>query len=645
MDHYFPSSEVDVSLSRHRHPKKAAWKGECVSIGGGNCANLSVLLIMLSRWILGITAGLFLGIFCLYPQMKMVYLRGAEWNGHYAYNDIDEVAYASYVRALIDGRPRKNDPYTGRDQSPETPQPESLFSIQFAAPYTIAMPARILGVGAPWAMTLAGAFAGFAAAFAVFWLMRRLTDDDWFAFAAALGVFCFGTLAAGEGAISEILFNGFSYPYFPGFRRYIPAMAFPAFFVMVGSVRLMLRDDERFSPKVYGAVSLACFAYVVFSYFYVWTTAAAFLAVMVALTVILRNDGWKRDVKRLAILGVGCLIVLIPYAYLLSGRSETMDSVQLLVKTHAPDIYRFPEYVSVAVVIFLIIAAAFKAIDLRERTSIFTLALAVVPFVLFNQQVVTGMSLQPIHYQVFIGNYVAALAAFAAVGVVWRGRIGEARNFSRIACGIIAGAAIIWGFVECHYTVRVLDEANVVRDEFLPVGKRLEELAKNTPDPHRTTVFLFNSIEADDLPTIAPQNVIWSRHQHVFAGLSWQESKERYYQYLFFHGVDDEGLKRLIRRDFVTMIALFGWGRHSSRLSSEATPITLREIDDEAAAYLRYVDGFNVAKASETPISYVVVRTESQDDLSILERFYELFDAETVGNYTLYRARLREEEK
>ena len=107
------------------------------------------------RWRFGVIAGIFLAIFCLYPQFKMLYLRGSEWNGHYAYNDIDEVAYASYVRALMDGRPRKNDPYTGRDQTPETPQPESLFSIQFAAPYTIAIPARILGIGTPWAMTVA----------------------------------------------------------------------------------------------------------------------------------------------------------------------------------------------------------------------------------------------------------------------------------------------------------------------------------------------------------------------------------------------------------------------------------------------------------------------------------------------------------
>ena len=42
------------------------------------------------RWRYGIIAGLFLAVFSLYPQFKMFYLRGAEWNGHYAYNDIDD---------------------------------------------------------------------------------------------------------------------------------------------------------------------------------------------------------------------------------------------------------------------------------------------------------------------------------------------------------------------------------------------------------------------------------------------------------------------------------------------------------------------------------------------------------------------------
>jgi len=167
------------------------------------------------RWRFGVVAAIFLAIFCLYPQMKMFYLRGSEWNGHYAYNDIDEVAYASYVRALIDGRPRKNDPYSGRDDSPETPQPESLFSIQFAAPYTIAIPARIFGIGTPWAMTLSGAVEGFLAALGGFWLIARMTGSNWYGMAGSLVVFAGGALAAGEGAMPEIFFDGFSYPYFP----------------------------------------------------------------------------------------------------------------------------------------------------------------------------------------------------------------------------------------------------------------------------------------------------------------------------------------------------------------------------------------------------------------------------------------------
>ncbi|MGB2912138.1 MAG: hypothetical protein WBB81_01165, partial [Pyrinomonadaceae bacterium] len=203
------------------------------------------------RWRFGIIAGLFLAVFSLYPQLKMVYLRGAEWNGHYAYNDVDEVAYASYLKALIDGRPRKNDPYTGRDDSPDNPQPESLFSIQFAGPYTIAVPARILGIPATWAMTISGAVVAFLTALAIFWLIGMLTRDSLFAMAGSLIVLAGGALFAGEGAVGEVVGGGFSYPYFPGFRRYIPAMAFPAFFALIALVWKMIgRVNEEGSKGV-----------------------------------------------------------------------------------------------------------------------------------------------------------------------------------------------------------------------------------------------------------------------------------------------------------------------------------------------------------------------------------------------------------
>jgi hypothetical protein len=595
------------------------------------------------RWRFGIIAGIFLAVFTLYPQLKMLYLRGDNWQGHYAYNDIDEVAYASYVRALIDGRPRKNDPYTGRDDSPETPQPESLFSIQFAAPYTIALPARLLGVPVTWAMTISGALAGFLTALAIFWLIGRMTGDSWFAMAGSLVVLAGGALAAGEGAIGEILSDqGFSYPFFPGFRRYIPAMAFPAFFALCGLVWRLLTSDDQKRRFIFAALGWICFAYTVFSYFYVWTTAAAWLGCLTLLWLLLRPEGFWKDVKMLAVLGAGCVAALIPYAYLLSKRSQTMDDVQLLVLTHAPDLTRFPEYISYVVLIMLAAGVLMKVIALRDRSTLFALSLTLTPLIVFNQQVITGRSLQPIHYQVFIGNYVAGLALIVTIGILLQKAAAAKPLVFKIAFSGLALLAVFWGFVECHYTVRVLDDANIDRDAYLPLARRLEELAKDDPHPNQSTVQVYGSmLIADDLPTVAPQNVLWARHQHVFAGLSWQESKERYYKYAYYQNTDEKGLDYLIKNDFAVMIALFGWGRHTDRLSVEARPLTFGEVAEEASRYGEYRKNFSLREASDPELKYVVVPLGHKFDLTNLDKWYERDAGEVIGDYALYKVKLR----
>lgn len=595
------------------------------------------------RWRFGIIAGIFLAAFTLYPQFKLLYNRGGDWQGHYAYNDIDEVAYASYVRALIDGRPRKNDPYTGRDHTAEHPQPESLFSIQFAAPYTIALSARVLGIPATWAMTISGALAGFLTALAVFWLIGRITGDNWYAMAGSLAVLAGGALAAGEGAIGEILSDqGFSYPYFPGFRRYIPAMAFPAFFALCGVVWMAVNTPEMRRKMIYGALGALCFAYTVFSYFYVWTTAAAWLGCLVILWAIFRPEGVWRDIKAMVVLGAGCLLALAPYAYMLSNRSHTMDNVQLLVLTHAPDLTRFPEFISYAVILMLIVGVVTKTIGMRDKATIFALSLALVPIIVFNQQVITGRSLQPIHYQVFIGNYVAGLALIVTIGLLIKEAAVSKPLMVKVASTILTVAAIGWGFVECHYTVRVLDEANVDRDAAMPLARRLEQLAKDDPDPHRSTVLVLGTmLVADDLPTVVPQNVLWARHQHVFAGLSWQESKERYYQYAYYQGVDEKRLDHLIKNDFAVMIALFGWGRHTDRLSVDAKPLTVGEVNEEVRNYGEYIKNFNPAQAANPKISYLVLPLGWEINIENFDKWHERDEGEVIGDYALFKVKPR----
>ena len=100
------------------------------------------------EWKWGALAALAIIILALYPQLHLWAHLGRSWAGAYAYFDTDEVAYSAYLQALIVGRPRRCDPFTGRDDRQDKPLPESVLSIQFIPPYLAAIPARVLGLSA-----------------------------------------------------------------------------------------------------------------------------------------------------------------------------------------------------------------------------------------------------------------------------------------------------------------------------------------------------------------------------------------------------------------------------------------------------------------------------------------------------------------
>ena len=320
-----------------------------------------------------------------------------------------------------------------------------------------------------------------------------------------------------------------------------------------------------------------------------------------------------------------------------------MDDVQMLVRTHAPDLTRVPELISFVVLALIAACILLKIFALKDRGTLFAISLALAPIVVFNQQVVTGQSLQPIHYQVFIGNYVAGLALVVTFALVWRRVEGRETLAWRLVIGGFAVIAAAWGFVECHYTVRVLDEVNVIRDEALPAARRLVELAKTSADPHKQVVLDLGIAEADDLPTIAPQAVLWARHQHVFAGVTWDENKERYYQQLYYEGVTARQLADGMKRgdDFVSMIALFGWGRHTDRLVADYKPLTFGEIEDEAAKFAEYAKTFDAAKPGVVRLDYLIASAEPAPFLDNIDKWYERDAGEVYGKYVLYKLKLR----
>ncbi len=581
-----------------------------------------------------VVAGIILSLLALYPQWNLRELRGEDYNGAFATYDLDEMAYASYLQALIDGRVRKNDPYTGRDHEPGSPQPESLFSIQFLTAYAAAGAARIVGISAAGAMPYISVISAFLTAIALFWVFFLVTGSRWLSLAGTIGVMVSGGLISGIGAVNSLYDGGTAYPFFPYLRRHIPSLSFPFLFAMIGCVWCGIRSIDLKRQTVWAVLAAACFAVLTFSYFYLWTSAAALLAILFALT-LLPHDGRRESLRFLAILAGLCVIVLIPYAFLVSGRNPMMDKAQLLVETRSPDLFRSIEVVGYVLIAALAVLYWFLKLELR--TVLFIAAMAAAPILAFNQQVITGRSLQPFHYEYYSINYVAALALFLTAAVLAK-RLANEKMLT--AAGLSAAAVCTaWGIFEAVETTRIWDDINIVRDEAKPVGLRLRELASgDIAAARRQTTFNAEPIQGDSQPTIAPQSVLWARHQHTFAGVAdWEENRRRYYQMLYFQGRDADWLRTALTgcRDIEACMALFGWDRFNATLSSAARPLTLGEIDEEVEYFRAFRESFDAAHAYEPLLHYAVYRIDTDLPAEFLSRWYELGEPEVHGSYVL----------
>lgn len=595
------------------------------------------------KWRFGILAGIIAAVFGLYPQLALFNERGGigNWQGTFASNDLDETAYAAYLQALIDGRPRKNDPYSGRDETAGSPQPESIFSIQFLPPVTISVFARVFGLDASQTFILLSAFAAFLTALALFWLLSQITEDNRFAFVSVLIILFGGALASGNGAIVEVSGRGAAYPFLPFLRRYIPAAAFPFFFAMFGFVWLSLKSRNKPIKYVSSFAAGTCFAVLVFSYFYLWTTAAAFLFALTLLWFVFRPENWKQDLPFLLLTNFTAFLSLIPYAYLLSQRAPGTDSVQLLVLTHAPDLLRFPEIVCYIALILLMFAVWFGFAKLKSLTTIFLIAFSLVPFLVFNQQIVTGRSLQPFHYEYYVVNYVTALVVVIMIFLFLK-KLRSPKIYTSILL-TLGFAAVAWGYIEVKLTTRLLMFWNVEREEALPVTKRLKEIARQNPTLGKDAVTMnFDYVQADNQPVDAPQAVLWARHQHVFAGVGWEENKERFYQMLYYADRDADWLRQDFKRgDIEAYMALFGWDRFNATLSVNSRPLTVNEIEAEVARFDNYYKNFSFKQARHPELSFVIVPNHLSPDFTNLTRWYEIDTSETYGKFTLYKVRLK----
>lgn len=580
----------------------------------------------------------------LLPQLDLRRTRGPNYHGSYAFFDTDEVAYSAYVNALKDGRPRRNDPYTGRDDAPGAAQPESLFSIQFIPAYAVALSARLFRISTSTAFTGLAVITAFAASFSIYWLIFLITRDEIFSAVSTLFILCLSTLICAEGAARIFYSHYAAYVHLPFLRRYIPALVIPLFYLLAALIWRMISNENEKRTLHLALASGFVFTLLVFSYFYIWTAAAAWLACLALLLLIAQRNDFYRLIKSFSVIAACAVSALTPYFLLLSHRAATMDTVQALTLSHVPDFKRGPLIISFVVLLFLFLAVRRGYIQWRDKLTLFATSFALTPIVLFNQQVITGHSLQPIHYEQFITNYIALTSIVLALACLRRRRREASSSKLAYLRFVILGLAFFcWGVVEVKVTLDILGSYNYERDEGMLLARRLSELAPSASESHaRPVVFLTELVVADSLPTDSHVAVLWARHMHVFSGVTLEENRERFYLYLYYLGVTEEHLREsLLARDFFYVLPLFGWERANPNLTVNWQPVSDEEIYEAADDYSRFLSGFTRETASRTMLSYVVTSAINESNLSNLDRWYERDAGDHVGDFKLYRVRLR----
>jgi hypothetical protein len=135
-----------------------------------------------------------------------------------------------------------------------------------------------------------------------------------------------------------------------------------------------------------------------------------------------------------------------------------------------------------------------------------------------------------------------------------------------------------------------------------------------------------------------------------FQALPETQRKEWIYLHLYYCGKDEDYLRQLLndRIDdpyltYFVQSTVFGPERILLFLGHHTEPVSQPEIEAQVAEYAAFARSFSRSNALTRPMTYVITRVEERFDFSRVDRWYQRDEGERIGDYTLYRVRLRDQ--
>src|SRR5262249_55961501 len=134
------------------------------------------------------------------------------------------------------------------------------------------------------------------------------------------------------------------------------------------------------------------------------------------------------------------------------------------------------------------------------------------------------------------------------------------------------------------------------------------------------------------------------------AGLTREERKHFFFMHLYYSKVHANALRQALQGPLWPPLdelqsvrnVVFGHARIFPGLSSQFAPVESREVEREVQLYQSFVSSFSREEAMKRPIAYAIIPSAGNFDFSNLDRWYERDTGERVGDYTLYRLKLRD---
>lgn len=379
-----------------------------------------------------------LGIIITFPQIYFPYHHNQEYQGIYMTCTDNEIFYLNRVREVQDGHPSLGSAVfkDGKDDPCVQPLLGEILTAYLGKIFFLDINNTIL---------LARFVFPFLIFLAIYGFVFLLSKDKLAALSASSAFSLAIPLFARQGLFTLLRGEALETTFLSLFRPVQPQIHFLFFFGFLFFFLLFFDASTRLSAKkqwLWGILSALILGLSFYVYLYAWTFLYVFAGVLIL--ILLWKKRWQ-EAKKVILISLGGIFIAIPYLLnfykaLLYPSFKDISLRYALLNSHQP-ILGF-----LAPAIFIIFLLFFP--KKWKEQFLFSLALLITPFLVLNQQLITGRIMATGHYHWHIVRPLAII--FWTIIIFYWSRVLQEKwkffkNLNKILAVSIIGISIYTG--------------------------------------------------------------------------------------------------------------------------------------------------------------------------------------------------------